>query len=390
VHIQAHQKCLASEKGFTLIELLVGAFIGLFLTGAMIQAYSSTKQTYLITQNIGRIQEDTRFAYYFLTRDLRETSSLGCLRSVRDIAPDSSDLSDLSIKVGGWDHVNTSPGDDAILLTDTYAVSTVDNNWQGLNNGVNNRAPNPVNSIPNSDVIAIKKITPITGAILTASGNNSLNIQDYTASEQDMLIVGNCQRADQFVVDDVTGNIVTPEGSFNFLEDWDQEARLYSVSNVVYYVGYRAGSDSPSLFRYEQAPLSTIAPQAEELVEGVESMQVLYGIDLNGDGTANRYVSARDVAGWRDIVSVRIGFLMIAINAKGVGAPEAENFSIADGIVFTAAANNRNLRYTTNLTVKTRNLGLSENFSVCRASTSTVCDSMGFIPNLPSSPLSTP
>jgi len=48
----------------------------------------------------------------------------------------------------------------------------------------------------------------------------------------------------------------------------------------------------------------------EELVEGVENMQLLYGEDTDGDGAANRYRSAANIDDFRDVVSVKVGLLV--------------------------------------------------------------------------------
>jgi len=52
-----------------------------------------------------------------------------------------------------------------------------------------------------------------------------------------------------------------------------------------------------------------------ELAEGVEDMQVLYGVDPDGDGVANHYVDAANVGGgnWDNITSVEITLLVNSI-----------------------------------------------------------------------------
>lgn len=47
------------------------------------------------------------------------------------------------------------------------------------------------------------------------------------------------------------------------------------------------------------------------LVEGVLNMQVLYGVDSDLDRVADRYVNATNVTNWTQVVSVRIGLLMM-------------------------------------------------------------------------------
>lgn len=363
------------QRGFTLVELLVGAAIGLFLIGAMIQSYLSTKETYNITQSVNRIQEDSRFAQYFISRSLRETNNLGCIKSIRNMLP-INNLTDLKIKVGGWDYENTASGDAAITLTGTYANSTAYNKWAGLNNGTDQQLPSDINSISHSDSILVKKITPIEGVTITATGdNNSITVTGYTPAVDEVLIIGNCQRADYFQVDSNTTGTVVPTGSFQFGVDWDNSARLYSVRHVNYHVGLRAGADVPSLYRKD-----SMQTQSEELVEGVESLQVLYGLDSGNDGYANQYLSGADVTAsqWEDIVSVRVGLLFVAIKGKDISsAIQTQSYTLADGIDFDAGGGDRSLRYVTNSTIKTRNLGLKADFSVCDAGVA-ACDLNGF------------
>ena len=56
----------------------------------------------------------------------------------------------------------------------------------------------------------------------------------------------------------------------------------------------------------------------ETLVGGIENMQILYGEDVNGDGSANRYVAA-DSAVMADVVSVRIALLVNTGESENLG-----------------------------------------------------------------------
>ena len=48
----------------------------------------------------------------------------------------------------------------------------------------------------------------------------------------------------------------------------------------------------------------------DEILEGIESMQILYGEDTNNDKPTNYYVTANQVSNWRDVVSIRLRLLM--------------------------------------------------------------------------------
>ena len=62
------------------------------------------------------------------------------------------------------------------------------------------------------------------------------------------------------------------------------------------------------------ASTSTPYTTAEELVEGVENMQILYGLDnSNGDGIADIYKKADSVADWNNVVTVRLTVRMRSV-----------------------------------------------------------------------------
>ena len=54
------------------------------------------------------------------------------------------------------------------------------------------------------------------------------------------------------------------------------------------------------------------------LVGGVENMQILYGVDVNGDGSANSYVAA-DSATMATVISVRIALLVNTGESQNLG-----------------------------------------------------------------------
>jgi len=395
-HISNTSKCLSysapRQSGYTLIEVLVGLLIGLFLSGAAIQSYLSTKETYEITQNVNRIQEDSRFATFFLSRDLRETTNMGCIKAVRNILPNTTNLTDLTVKVGGWDHDDTSLGDE-VTLTGNYANSTTRSKWEGLNTGADDELPSNIDSISFSDSLVVKKITPLeTAVIATTLDLTEISISGYTPRVGEVLVVGDCFRSDQFEVATVNGTgpfTVTPTGTNDFGVNWGPSARLYSITHTNYHVGLRDGADLPSLFRQDSLPTAPL----EELVEGVESMQVLYGLDLSGDGDANRYVSARDLAtaDWVNLASIRVGFLFVSPGGKDLTASTEgdQEYQVAGGINFVEDGDDPDLRYVANVTVKTRNLGLDTDFSVCLP-TETNCNLNGFVEITPATTGTTP
>jgi hypothetical protein len=82
-----------------------------------------------------------------------------------------------------------------------------------------------------------------------------------------------------------------------------------------------SNSNIPALWRYD-----SVSASAQERVEGVERMQVLYGIDT--DTTANYvpnyYADAGTVAtaDWNKVVSVRVTLLLVSIDNGLTDAPQ--------------------------------------------------------------------
>ncbi len=90
---------------------------------------------------------------------------------------------------------------------------------------------------------------------------------------------------------------------------------------------------------------------AQELVEGVENMVVLYGEDTDSDGTANRYVRASSVGDMANVVSVRISLLIQSLEDFLTPSPQAYTFN---GTTTTPGDNRLRRVYTTTIVFRNR------------------------------------
>jgi type IV pilus assembly protein PilW len=104
-------------------------------------------------------------------------------------------------------------------------------------------------------------------------------------------------------------------------------SRILRMSGNIYYIGNNPNGE-PSLYRLRLGQSGgNAAATAEELVEGVEDMQITYGVDTSNpatcsqtDGVVDAYVTASNVAAtapcassaddWKKVLSVRIRLLM--------------------------------------------------------------------------------
>jgi type IV pilus assembly protein PilW len=103
--------------------------------------------------------------------------------------------------------------------------------------------------------------------------------------------------------------------SASFLSAYNTNAQLMTYTSTTYFVGDTArtnlqGAVIPALFR------TTLNGTTEELVEGVENMQLQYGLDTDNNQTVDSYVTAAFVtaANWHNVVSLRLDLLVNSVD----------------------------------------------------------------------------
>lgn len=109
----------------------------------------------------------------------------------------------------------------------------------------------------------------------------------------------------------------------------------------------------PSLYRDDNGGT------AQELVEGIESLQILYGMDTDTtpDGVPNIYYKANNAAlDWTRVVTIRIGIVARTIGNKETEIDNRSYDVDGDGFDDLAAQNDRYKRRVFQTTVQLRNM----------------------------------
>ena len=89
-------------------------------------------------------------------------------------------------------------------------------------------------------------------------------------------------------------------------------SEVFPIQTIVYYVKRRSGGTTTSLYRrvFDGDHASGLE---QELVEGVENLQLRYGVDTSTppDGLIDEdYKTANAIADWATVVSVRMSLLL--------------------------------------------------------------------------------
>lgn len=385
-------------KGFSLAELMIAMVLGIALTGVVIATYLSSKSSFRATEAVSRIQESTRFAVSFLTRDIRMAGYSVCTEGVsqRNFLKTSSVAYSPAIEtsVFGWEFDGTATGDSYTLnysildplTADATAVAAARTSNFGAAGNWDTALPALVagfEPMAGSDIIVVSIAEPFAYSvdpIFNQLGTTTLDLLDSSGSaiasginKGQILKVGDCSALD-IIQNEATNTdtFITPgtgttsatlpgnriNADFSWQKAWGSDATVYAVDTLVFYVGTGA-SGSPSLFRFTSAcGLSAGCTGAinSELIEGVENLQILYGEDTDDDGVVNQFLSAHEVADFADVSSVKLGLLMRSV-ANGRDVQDTDTYDLIETITINPP-DNRLVRSVKNTTVQLHNKGL--------------------------------
>lgn len=143
---------------------------------------------------------------------------------------------------------------------------------------------NPVAITPQCDVAGV--CTPVAGTNGAAAAPDTMAIQFYASREE--------LNAGAWITRDCTGGVV-------------------ASGNVVTNTFDVNGTDL-------RCTGSVGGTQA--LVSDIEDMQVIYGIDINGDQSADQYVAAPTAAQWSQVVTARVCMLVRSANNGLTTSPQ--------------------------------------------------------------------
>jgi type IV pilus assembly protein PilW len=322
-----------TQMGIGLIELMISAVISLILISAIVALTVSSSAAYRTQTNHVRVQEQGRFAITLITRDIRMAGYFGCIQSTTQLfnnlnIGDSGSLYDTSYPIEGFEQ-----GGSTFEPTD---ANVADLNILPGTDSITIRFSN----ISKSEELASGSYGPSS----TIKANNTTT--DWNFQLGSVVVLNDCDKADVFQVtnnpsshnlehfasnhasagETTPGNIRTSLGGdtaaayigSGTVSGESQVSRLYAAR---YYVRYRNVNDPSSgiaLYRNYISQNGNVLSQ--EIVEGVENLQFLYGVDSDEDGISNEYKKADSVSSdeWNNIVSVQVGIVVRSSKEYGL------------------------------------------------------------------------
>lgn len=344
------------QRGLSLTELMVSVAISVAVLSSLVYVYVGSRAAYRGSESLARLQENGRFALEWISRDLRQAGYLGCNSRSGALAIRSTTPPLLLVGLNGFEQ---SVEQDMRRFDDRTAGDPL-------------RNPTTINRVA-GDVLLFSSLDLTARAYVdgqTDVGAKTIRLRDSTANFRrgDHLVISDCQRAILFTATDVLTNPprLKHEEAANSPAAIDppftDSARSFvariggsSASFSGYFIGNNRAS-RPTLYRFNGS-------RTEDVAENIEDLDVLYGIDADGDDVVDAYQTADQVTAsdfWGRVLSVRIS--VVAVSPDAVSPPgtpaqvlyfrDTDGDAVADA---QSAPGDRRLRQVFSTTIALRN-----------------------------------
>ncbi|MDJ0907066.1 MAG: PilW family protein [Woeseiaceae bacterium] len=326
------------QRGLTMVELLIAAVLAIFLAGGIIQIFVGNRVTFTFNDGVSRIRENANFSLEHIAFTSRMAGYSGCMAETvifNNLAGTANAFrDDINNGVQGYDANGTGVGENFAATASDPEGSTTAGNWSpGLPAEL--LAAVPGGLVPGSDVLVIRGATGASNPLATPFTDSSqlflAGTHDFVNGE--ILVVTDCQKASIF---QLTGS-TSGSGSFSLVhsdaagftpgntastwpseQDYGLGSEVSRMQTHVFYVAPGA-SGRPSLIQARLQPVSATETdfQTEELAEGVDSMQIRYGVDGDNDDDIDAWATADAVADWSRVLSVEVTLLVRSADEYG-------------------------------------------------------------------------
>lgn len=293
--------CRHTMSGLSLVELMVGVALSSFLILGTIQLYVSFKASSRGLEASARLMENGRVAMELLNRSVRLGRYWGC-----------AGVTDNSVTVH---------------LVESTPATEPGMTMQGI---YGEEAAGPYGSADAITVYQLEDNSEVSVSDIDDPGNGGANPDPLSATalievpegsgftDGDYVVINDCTQADVFDLTAVTTSSGNPDklalaNCTSCTHTYTTSASVSRIKRSRFFIGTGA-SGEPALFVQENGGSN------QELIEGVENMQIYYGQDVDDDRTVDRYVTsavidadciaASNTDCWRGVASVRISLLL--------------------------------------------------------------------------------
>ncbi len=258
------------QAGFTLLELMLGLGLTAVITIGVLGVFNPLTKTYKLVNELSQVQENGRFAMLMMSRDFRMAGYFGHIVDVTELDPDPPTgtetdcgqnwIQRLSEPLIGYDQTTYS--------ADTPYLTCISDNSA------------------TSDVMVLRMAETTTTAV-----DDLVATQDYLFSNFS------------------TGEVirVATAGVSNAANTSLAGGEYRAIKGLIYYIRDTGGV--PALVRHD-----TTTGASLEVVEGIEDMQLSFGLKSSTGTFVTSYVDSTAIADWEEVMTVRVDLLARSID----------------------------------------------------------------------------
>lgn len=272
-----------TQKGFSLVELMISIMLGLMLLTAVISVFLSSNKNFSQNDRYARLQENGRFALRLVTKELTMANFWGGMIDPSDI--------DTSVALGTQCNITLDTANGFLVGNNVTAANASTLSGSCIAAGTFQ---------PFTDLFVIKRV----------AGKGYLPGEALKANTPYVITNGS---SGKLRVYDSGNSDTQPSGN----------ERAYQYMLSVYFIRDNANG-VPSLYRYSLPTAGGMTLVEEEIAEGIENLQVQFGIDTDDDQIANMYVNDPTTAELANAMTARISVL--SRNAREITAGEDSNY----------------------------------------------------------------
>lgn len=291
--------------GMSIIELMIAMAIGMFLIAGAISLFVVSKRTYSEAERTARMGENARFALQALSADLRLGGFFGEVP-----AADLKGRSSLAAVTGDCSGRGAAYGYNNYLFVTRTDIG-------------GNAIGCIVDAVPNTDVVVIKSVRPFPfsdGVRDDPSDDDGTIDMPGVLDGQKTYVMANA----------ITGRIFDGAGTVPSIGEGGRVPRgnAWEYRFQAYYI--RAG-DVPQLSRKVLSwDGAGMAITTEDVVEGVENLQVMIGEDRDRDGETDRYLDSTDTSiDWSRVTSMKV-FLLVRSADRDVSYTDQRTYNLGN------------------------------------------------------------
>ena len=325
------------QRGLSLIELMVGLTVGLVISLGLFALVAGTSSAFKVQDDFARLQENGTTALRYLVDDIRMAGFYGLATDSQSVHLDSAILAAAGIDGISDDCAAGTPSPPwSLNLLQPIDVES------GLTQASVHAALPCIQSndfaAGNASVIILRGAsgTAVPAADLDA---NTLYVQSSPTQDPNTILF----RGSKFADLKAAGHTRTFTNGDDF-PIFEYQTHVYylrpcsrpappatTCSNLLNDDG---GRSIPTLVRHQLVG-STL--QLVPLVEGIERINLLYGIDSNNDGVVEQFTATP--ADWSQVVAVRV-FVLVRTTTATTGYSDAnKSYDLGGGVTFACTPN---------------------------------------------------